>query len=448
MKFVLNKYLKLKQMPSTCSWLCMLIFALFFRLLLDFSYGYFVFPLYEYTGFTFSFSLTRIIESWVVFIFLLLLLPSKFKKPSDFFMVMFFFGLIAPLSSLYGLTESQPSHFYAILLGYILVLVFRNGKRFCFPLFSEGQKIALLTLVLLLTIVTGWLVVSGATNFFNLSLTKVYEYRELSGNAINLGGMAYLNTMAFKLGGPCLLAIALYRKWYVLAVLVCLLQVFWFGASSHKAVLFYPTLVIFIWYFFERNNNLYIIPSALFLVVFCSLLAYIYFDHKLAASLFIRRTFFVICQNMFDYFIYFQNEPMLLWSNSITSKYIEYPYDLTPPVLIGQWRGTGANVNNSFISMGFMHAGVAGIVLYGVLVGFIFRIIDSLRGASLPNWLIVAALVAPVRAMLFSTDLPTALLTHGLAFGCLLLIIARAGGSRASLTSETDNYQCKKEKQI
>jgi membrane protein implicated in regulation of membrane protease activity len=98
--------------------------------------------------------------------------------------------------------------------------------------------------------------------------------------------------------------------------------------------------------------------------------------------------------------------------------------------------------------MGFMHAGIAGVVLYGVLVGFIFRIIDSLRGASLPNWLIVAALVAPVRSMLFSTDLFTALLTHGLAFGFLLLILARAGKNGTSLTSETDNNQCKKNKQI
>jgi hypothetical protein len=274
--------------------------------------------------------------------------------------------------------------------------------------------------------VTGWFIASGGISFFNLDLTQVYQYRRAVEEIIHAGLMGYVNIWAWKVFGPALLTISLWKKKIWLAVLVIGIHVFWFGVSANRSVLFYPFLVICIWFLFTRSNALGIIPLGSMIVVVLSILTFYLADYILPASLFVRRVFYIPSFLTFEYYDFFSSHQFVWWSNSsVTLGLLDYPYSFNPPLLIGKWMGTEAHANNSFLSTGYMHAGVFGILLYGIIVGLLFRLIDSLGTKGLPVWVVLGVLIVPSRSLLLSVDLPTSLLTHGIGLGLIILFLMR-----------------------
>lgn len=399
--------------------------AFLYRFVLEFSYWSFVSPHYSYSGFVWTPDFVKCFESWILYLILVVLAPKKLNKPSDSFVVILLLGLMAPLLSFYGLADQNRYYLYIVLLGYALVCVFRCGRPFRLGYFKEGPLISRAFLVFAVIGVSFWFIVSGGTSHFNLDLTAVYEYREAAGEAINTGLFGYFNIWTFKVFGPTLLTIALWQRFYWLAAFVGMLHVFWFGVSSHKAVLFHPFIVFFVWFWFRRTRALSVVPIVLSGVVLIPTLIFLLSDYYLIASMFVRRALYVIANNTFDYYEFFNSHPQVWWSNSITSIFIDYPYHTNPAELIGEWRGTEAHVNNSFLATGFMHAGVTGVVLYGVLTGLLFRLFDSLATKGIPVWVALAILIIPCRSLLLSADLPTALLSHGIGLAIVLLLFMR-----------------------
>lgn len=403
-----------------------LISAIAFRIALEAGYWVYVSPVHGYVGFPWSPDIIKYIESWMLYGVMVFLAPRRLQKPSDFLVVVLLFGLMTPLLSFYGLTNENRLHLYIVILGYYLVLIFRNGPSVRFPVLAEGYGIAVGTVVVLAVAVSVWLVLSGGAEYFNLNLLEVYDYRRKVGELINVGLMSYLNIWAYKVVGPTLLVFALWRRAYLLAVLVFMLHVFWFGVSAHRSVLFYPFLVVFVWLVIRRTRALSVVPLALASVVAAAIVTYAIFGYGLPASLFVRRAFYVLADNTFAYYQFFSGHHFVWWSNSITAGLIDYPYRVGPAELIGIWKGSGGHINNSFLSTGYMHAGIAGVCLYGVIAGLVFRLIDSLAKRGVPNWVALSVLIAPCFSLLLSSDLPTALLTHGVAVGMIILFLLRS----------------------
>jgi hypothetical protein len=244
---------------------------------------------------------------------------------------------------------------------------------------------------------------------------------------IHVGYMGYINSWATKIFGPFLLAYGLLKRNYALAAFVICLHVFWYGVTAHKSVLFYPLIIVFLWFYFQRTKALSLLPVGYVAVLISSLSCFFLFDYVLLASLFIRRVFYVIGLLTFDYYNFFRMNEYVYWSNSITSSIIDYPYEVNPPLLIGMFRGTTAHANNSFIATGYMHAGIVGVIFYSIIVGFLFKIADSIVSKNVPVWFITALMAIPMRSLLLSADLPTALLTQGVAMAMILAFLARSG---------------------
>ena len=400
--------------------------AIFFRIILEIGYLTYVNPFHAYRGFVLTLDSIKYVESWFIFLVLTVLAPCRLTKPSDFFLIILLFGLMVPLLSFYALADQPRQYIYIVILGYVLIDLFRRGRPFRFPTLYEGRLLAFILVILGVAGVTAWLLFSGGFSFFNLNLTEVYQYRRAVGAIINAGVMGYINVWTWKVFGPALLTIGLWRKKYWLAAFVIGLHVYWFGVSAHKSVLFYPLLPIFIWLFFRHRSALIIVPIGAAGIVVASLLFFFILDYGLPSSLFIRRIFYVIANNTFDYYEFFNNHSWVWWSNTSFSLGLQnYPYDLNPAELIGHWRGTENHVNSTFLSTGYMHAGIYGIVLYGVLTGLLFRFIDSLASKGLPHWIVLGILVVPCQTLLLSADLPTSLLTHGFGIGILIIFLMR-----------------------
>jgi len=172
-----------------------------------------------------------------------------------------------------------------------------------------------------------------------------------------------------------------------------------------------------------------LIPIIFATLVLLSFLLYLVIDDIWLGSLFIRRVFFVPPFLTFTYYEFFTLNEFVFWSSSITSLFIDYPYELDPAKEIGVYMGAeGVHANASFLATGYMHAGIPGIIFYGIFVGLLFRLIDSLSVKGVPPWVGVASIIIPMQSLITSADLPTALLTHGVGLSIIILFLLRSAG--------------------
>jgi hypothetical protein len=98
---------------------------------------------------------------------------------------------------------------------------------------------------------------------------------------------------------------------------------------------------------------------------------------------------------------------------------------LDPPRLIGNFLGLEASANNSFLSTGYMHAGIFGVVFYSFIFALLLIFVDSLKYEDKKIWISVAFIFTPMFSVITSSDLFVALLTDGILLSFLLLYLFR-----------------------
>ena len=394
-----------------------------FRLALELGYFVFVSPLFAYAGFVTDVNVLKYVESWVVLLVCACFLPCQGRRVSDYLVVFAYTGLLVPLLSLYALANHERWIVYAVFLQFALVLLFRSGKPIHISKVKGASSVMLWFTILVVCALSVWYVVSGGVRNMNFDLMRVYEFRAAAAADVAQGFLGYVNPWIWKVFGPLLLGIALYKRWWWLVLGMIASFVFWFSISNMKGVLFFPAVVLTIWFWCRRSDCLSIFPLGFSILVVAVIGSYVILGEVLFASLFVRRVFYVIANNTFDYYYFFSENAKVMWTSSGISLGLAQPiYDVVPAKVIGEWRGTaGENVNNSFLSTGYMHAGWWGILLYGVVAGLLFRLVDSVSRGSLPLWIPLSAFVIPGRSMVLSADLPTSLLTHGLGIAILVV---------------------------
>lgn len=402
--------------------------SIFFRAVLDISYLKYVTANYGYAGFHTNYTFSSYAISWVVYGMFLFITPHRLRKVSDYFFVSAAFFMVAPLSSMYGLSDQS---LYTLLVSTVsIVAVFylirmKFMKVLRIPIISSGTSIAFNVSIIMVAILIIWFLASGAVKNFNLDLTKVYEFRSENAELTNIGVLAYINTWTYKVFNIFLMAYALHRRRYGWVAISLVAQIFFFGIAAHKSVLFFPVLVFAVWYYFRRGTSLVIIPLALGLLVTLSLALSIYTDNSLIASLLIRRVFYVPALLTYQYFDYFSSHGHLFWSDSVMSWLLHYPYSQPFTQVIGDYFGSGVNANNGYIASGYAQGGILGIVIYTFIVAFILKFLDVAGRMCGALWLAVALTVVPLRSLLMSSDLPTVVLTHGLFIAIILLLLVR-----------------------
>jgi len=421
----------------------MLAWGVALRLLLDASLVLHVSEMYAYAGFRLDLDMARLIESWLAYLVILLAAPKQLRRPSDLLVLMLLFGMAAPAGSLYALMDLDPRHFLLLNAAIWVVLLTRTCPIFSVAMVRGGALIAIGLLLAMALVTTVWMIQAGALSRFNLRFDRVYEVRRAVPAELGRPPLTYLVIWCVKVVGPGLLAICLWRRRYSAAVCIFALQVLWYGLTSHKAVLFYPLYAVFLWAWFRSRSSLWIVPAAIAGVVAVSLALALASLDTWAASLFIRRSLLVVARTVFQWMEFFEPEPMLLWSYSFGAAFVEYPYELNPARVVGESLGTASHVNTSFIGSGYAQAGVLGLLMYAVLVGLILRIIDSVASRGIPVWVATAVMIVPMESLLLASDLPTALLSHGVAFGLLVLLLLRSnGGDRARGASLRPLSEC------
>lgn len=400
--------------------------AVLFRVILELSYRDFVFPWFEYAGFTLVDNPLKYAESWLLYAGLLSFLPARARKPSDFLVCLAFFAFLAPLLVFYGLADKSRWMLYYVLIQYCVMSVLRAGRPIRMRTVKYGPAMALGASIAGIIVATAWMVASGGFAHFNLDLDAVYEFREETASTIFTGPLGYVVVWATTVCSPLLLMLALRNRNHVLVLGMIFLHVLWFGLTSHKSVLFYPALVLFLRALFKYSRALALIPVGMSLAVMISLISFYATESLFLSGMFVRRVFFVPSYLTFTYLEFFNENPLVFWSNSFLSWLVHYPYDESVALVIGSYLNDPTTwANNSFFSTGYMHAGLLGVVIYGLVSGVMLKILDSLVTKNVPIWMALAVTIVPWFSLFTSADLTTTLLTHGLGFGILVLYLMR-----------------------
>ena len=337
-------------------------------------------------------------------------------------------NLLVPLFVLYGL-DNRYSIFPVIMttLGFSLTYLFTKLNIF-YKLqtlrINKGKHITVAISSLCVIFLVFWY--NYVNVRLNFNLFDVYEFRRENKELAGGGLISYIISWTYQVFNILLLILSIHYRKYTFILIILLIQIFFFAASAHKSILFYPLLVLFLKYYIDRfnyNHNLVLIYS---LVLIVPLASFFIYDDILTSSFILRRIFLIPAKLTYVYFDFFIENPHVYWSNSFLSFFSEYPYSEPYKTHIGHFFGfENASANNGYIPSGYAQAGVFGVFIYVFIFGLILNLIDILVKNSLPLWIGLSMTIIPFRSIQLSSDLLTVILTHGFIVVILMLLLLR-----------------------
>ena len=402
--------------------------VILYKLILDFSYIEIISTRFEYADFQLNYSLNNYVISWVFLLYSLIFVKFKINKVSDFFFITMLINLLVPLFVLYGL-DNRYSIFPVTITTLGVSLTYQFSKLNIFHKLktlriNNGKYITVaISSICVLFLVFWYNYVNVRLNF---NFFDVYEFRHENKELAGGGLLTYIISWTYQVFNILLLILSIHYRKYTYILIILIIQIFFFAASAHKSILFYPLLILFLKYYTDRfnyNHNLVLIYS---LILIFPLASYFIYSDIFSSSFILRRVFLIPAKLTYVYFDFFKDNPHVYWSNSFLSFFSEYPYSEPYKTLIGQFYGfEDASANNGYISSGYAQGGVFGVFIYVFILGLILNLIDILVKNSLPLWIALSLTIIPFRSIQLSSDLLIVILTHGFIVVILMLFLLR-----------------------
>ena len=397
------------------------ILIILIKLFLEYSYIHYVYKYFEYDGFYYILNSSKYIFGWLVYILGYIILYKKsYIYLYEAFLFLFLL-YITPNIVYYSLSNQNTFFFLAIILPYFIILLTITNKSIIkLKSLNKGKPVVLFISFLLTSAVIIHYIISTGGHIVS-NLKDVYIFRKQFDVYSSSGIFGYLNSWAGKIFAVILLAWAIQRKKIILIITFSIFIILLFIFSGHKGVLQGIVLVPFFYYLFKIKNRDTIIIFAFLSLIILSLVIGEWLNIPMLPSLLIRRLLFLPAQINFWYFDFFSQHEFFYWSNSIMKYFINNPYGVQPPLVIGEYVGyPDADMNTGFIASGFAHAGYIGIIIYTVLSIIILNLINSF-GKKIDKYIVMSIIFISLKALFISSDMLTTLLTHGLLISIVVL---------------------------
>ena len=399
------------------------LYSLAFVFLL-WGYRDFVVPVCAYSGFLWEPDLFKIYEGLLLTLIVAVILPDKFKKSSDILIHIQFLFPILPMLVLYGSQDGPRVYVYITLLAFMTIYLLATYVKL------KPVKISRINIVLYQKILlfAGWAVIAviillGGWRYFNLNIWRVYEFR--SAAASNLPSFfGYINPAVSKVIFPFSLLLAVVNRERLFALFSLLGSILMFGLTAHKGALFYPFAVMALYYILNRKNIFLWLFGGYSGLIIMSVFLYVWKGVIGFGSLMLRRVCFDAANTNYHYFDFFSTHPFTWWAESkVTFRLLDYKYSLSVPHLIGMvyYNSPSMDANTGWIGSGYSAAGYVGMFISAAIIGVFLAVVNA-YGKNINPRLIVAILTAPFLAVFMSSDIFTAMLTHGSLYGLLLLM--------------------------
>ncbi|WP_394228302.1 O-antigen polymerase [Pseudoalteromonas spongiae] len=275
------------------------------------------------------------------------------------------------------------------------------------------------------------IVAQGGLSYLNFNLSKVYDYRGAA--ADNLPSFyKYLSPLVGKVLVPLIIVMSVIKRkiFYMLIGVGCSVMIF--GLTSHKAPVIYPILVLALYYMPWRNLPIYMLSGVIFICIVS------FWDFYMMAnssspyfgwfgSILSRRALLIPAHLNSMYIEFFSQNPVYLWSESKFSFGLsEMPYKLPSVFMIGYnfYGDMEISANTGWIGSGFANFRIYGVIIYSVILGSILAYFSAL-GDRIGQKFVFGATFVVVITLFSSTDLTTALLTHGLLALLFIMLFFR-----------------------
>ena len=265
----------------------------------------------------------------------------------------------------------------------------------------------------------------------NLNILDVYDFR--GENSYYFTGIfSYIYAIATQCLVPIGLSLALQSRKYLFAIIFTGVSIFFFMLTGHKSMIFYPVVVIGIFYAVKSGRFAQVLMLGIlagFAISWVDLYLYENVSENFGwiVSLFVRRVLFVPALLDYQYLTVFKSELYYYWSMSrITLGLVPSPHEVTAPLLVGllEYGRPGMSANTGFIGSGYAQAGVLGVSIYAVLAGLLIGLLNSkARGENVP--MIAAAAGNQIYTLFTATDTLTLFLTHGFAITLIVILLLK-----------------------
>ncbi len=258
-----------------------------------------------------------------------------------------------------------------------------------------------------------------------INIWQAYVLRRQFHEAATAGRrlFAYLGPWQGNVINPLLIVLGLDRSAPLLFALGIAGQVLLFSMGGWKSYLFSGLLVCALFITIDKFRSQWgtVFVWGLVLLVASCLLVDLLARSFVLDSLFVRRFIFVPGKLTVHYYDFFSENPKYYYSASFLHAFVENPYSLSPPHLIGSKYGlfkadTSANAN--IWADGIANLGWPGIILATGLLAFVLYVFDSV--AANKDLRIIGPLLAMPSFALANSALFTCLLTHGVALAWLI----------------------------
>lgn len=396
-----------------------LLTALYF--VLDFEYRTFVEPLFFHLNFTYDFILWRSLLAALIFILtmssLILMKPTPYLHATSILFIVF---ILMPNLILFKYMETNPAIPLFIFV-FILLLRIEINLRFLtnrLPVIPGQYSTTILLItgtLFLLPIITQF--GFRLSNGFSFSDTSVlYDIRSGVNKQVNLLS-AYSFGQLTKAVFPVMLLYGIAMRKYLISILALIGTAYIFLLNPHKTYLIAIFPILFFALFREYPKKITVFLGLFILLIFATKI-FSYYGYILPESLAVRRSLFTQAFLTHAYFDFFKDNPIML-SHSFLSGITNYPYDLSPPFLIGSvyFNSPVMSCNTGFIGDGFMNFGYAGTFLYLLIAASVFHLLNNLKLNPVYYGLTFLIIFQMQNSYLF-----TQFVTHGLLLLLLLMV--------------------------
>lgn len=327
-----------------------------------------------------------------------------------------------------GMDASAYMRFNVVLfLGFLLATLFASTSLDSIPTLALSPKVYWGGLTAFSLIVYALLAVQIGPPRGIPGLADVYSTRAAF-SEVSVGlfpGFAYLFGWQFKVVNPMLMTIGGVRRRPLPIIAGFAGQLLIYSYTGHKSVLFSAFLVFGFYAATILRGKLvgFLFPVGASLLVLGAIAFDTVFGSVWGSSLFIRRLFIVPGTLTGYYWEFFSAHPFTQALGPISGVFREYPYDLSVPNTIGEvyFRNPETAANANLWADGFASFGYPGVIAFSLLLGVILLFFNST--VSRVGWRFATVLAGTVCFSWVNSAFLTSLLTHGIAFGLVLLIL-------------------------
>ncbi|MDP3971952.1 MAG: hypothetical protein Q8P61_03460 [Candidatus Nanopelagicales bacterium] len=335
--------------------------------------------------------------------------------------------------------SSAPAEHYVAFLIVWGSLTFFSALQFKPPIITtlEPKNILIIVFGAILFALISQAAYGGMATF-NLDIERVYEFRrEAASNLPTIFGYVYSNVASVLVPLALVLSYKFRAYWLMAIAFAC--SVMLFGMTHHKSVLFTPPAVALLYILFLRMRSPHMIGIVFLVIPLLCATELIYLrlfvdssDSGYINSLLARRVLFV--PSLLDslYINYFNDNGKYFWSAShIFSWAIDNPFGVSAPFLIGSeyFYDNDMSANAGVIGSGYSNAGLLGVAVYAAASGALLALLNA-HGRRIGHALVTGVSLTTTFNILTTTDLLTAILTHGLLLLLALLAVFPAPGVR------------------